>query len=91
MSASLPRAHGRHTLPKTYVILVRKNASSGGQTYIGNGYIVCDSCGGGSISKGDLEDTIGVPKGSITKFLNRAVLRVDVAERIRNSVKRVEE
>lgn len=91
MTASLPRAHGRGVPAKAYVIAVRKGASSDGAIYIGNGYLACASCGGGTISKGDLEAELGIPKGSITKFLERRVLRVDVAERIRANVKQVVE
>ena len=89
--SSLPRAHGKGTKTDEYVVLVRKNATSDGTMYVGNGYIVCASCGGPTLSKGELEAWWGIPKGSLTKFLNRLTVRADVAATIRSKVKQVVE
>lgn len=89
MSSSLPRAHGKGAKTELYVGLVRADATSDGFQYRGRGYMFCTSCGGGGISKAELANAAGVQPREITKFLERANQRPDIAARIRAKVAQV--
>lgn len=91
MATGNPNANAKFL--KAHGVILRKTAGGAalveGQTYRLSGWIACDTCGNGVVSREELARIAGVSPASVSKYLNREPLRPDVAERIKATVKEV--
>lgn len=84
MSAISRPAYRPQNRTRDFIIAVRR-------TPMTHPALACGHCGAGGMSMADFEAENGLPRGSVSKFLNRQPVRDDVAATIRANVKRVVE
>lgn len=74
---------------KEHVVATRKGEHHG--AIYTTGFLECDTCGSSMFNLADTSQLIGVGSGSLSKWLKRENVRVDIGDKIRASFLRVEE
>lgn len=85
---------GKPTDTKAFLVAHRRSASfslADGKVYVGSGFLECDHCRRGGMSRADFARIVGVSVGVVSRWLDRKPVREDMARRIREFLLRVEE